>query len=194
MITTTSDRYKFIGGSEANMVYANYDTKTFKKWWAKKLSGLPEENFTNKYMSVGTILEHDILDLYESINQVKGIREKQALKGFARANTDYVINDKVSDVKATSKAFEWFINDKVPINYKRQLIHYCYVLDIKKASIIAYQVDDGLLNDPFSDLEEKYLFEIDVPITEKEITDHKKRIDFLEHCRDINIFPGRYKK
>lgn len=189
MITTKSDRYKFIGGSEANMIYANYETKTFKNWWAKKLSELPEEEFSNKSMSIGTILEHDILDLYELVNQIKGIREKQAIKGFARANTDYVLNGKVSDVKATSKAFEWFINEKVPINYKRQLIHYCYVLDLEEASIIAYQVNEKLLDFPFEQLNEDYLFEINVPITEKEILDHKKRVEFLEHCRDIKIFP-----
>lgn len=189
MITTTSDRYKFIGGSEANMIYANYETKTFKNWWAKKLSEMPEDNFTNKSMAVGTILEHDIIDLYESVNQVKGIREKQAVKGIARANTDYVIDGKVSDVKATSKAFEWFINEKVPVNYKRQLIHYLYVLGLEKSSIIAYQVNGELLDYPFNQLEEESLFEINVPISAKEIDEHKQRLDFLEHCRDINIFP-----
>lgn len=190
MITTTSDRHLFIGGSEANMIYMNYETKTFKNWWSKKLSGLPEDDFTNKYMAVGTILEHEIIDLYELVNGVKGIREKQAIKGFARANTDYLVNGKVSDVKATGKAFEWFVNEKVPINYKRQLIHYCYVLELEKASIIAYQVGDELLDYPFENLDSEKLFEISVPITQKEIEEHRKRIEFLEHCRDINIFPG----
>src|SRR5690625_7986175 len=131
MITTTSDRHLYIGGSEANMLYLNYETKTFKNWWSNKLTELPQDYFTNKAMSVGTILEHDILDLYESVNQVKGIREESKVKGIARANTDYILGDKVSDVKATSKAFEWFISGKVPINYKRQLIHYCYVCGLK---------------------------------------------------------------
>ena len=78
---------------------------------------------------------------------------------------------------------------KVPLNYKRQLIHYLYVLDLKKASIIAYQTDDELIENPFKELSEKNLFEINVPITEKEINKHKQKIEYLEHCKELNIFP-----
>src|SRR5690625_1043791 len=127
------DRSNFIGGSEANMMYMNYHTKTFQKWWERKLTGFPAESFTNRSMAVGTILESDIIDLYEEVNGVKGERDLQLVKGFARGSTDYILGDKVSDVKATSKAFEWFLNNKVPINYKRQLIHYMYVFGLKKA-------------------------------------------------------------
>ncbi|GGJ86201.1 hypothetical protein GCM10007063_05890 [Lentibacillus kapialis] len=189
MITSTNDRYKYIGGSEANMIYQNYESKTFVNWWAKKLSELPGDEFTNKSMSVGTILEHDILDLYESVYHVQGEREAQKIKGIARANTDYILGDKVSDVKATYKAFEWFLKEKVPIHYKRQLIHYVYVFELNKASIIAYQVDDETADYPFNDLDPDKLFEIDVPITKKEVTEHKQRLDYMEHCREMNIFP-----
>lgn len=189
MITITNDRHKYIGGSEANMVYMNYETATFKKWWSKKLTGLPEDFYTNKAMSVGTILEHDILDLYERVHDVKGIRDDQKIKGIARANTDYILGDKVSDVKATSKAFEWFLKESIPIHYKRQLTHYRYVYGLNRASIIAYQVDDTLLDNPFKDLDELKLFEIDVDITDQEIKEHKQRLDYLEHCKEMNIFP-----
>lgn len=189
MITTTDDRNQFIGGSEANMIYMNYHTKTFRNWWSAKLSEIPSESFSNKHMAVGTILEHDIIDLYESIHAVKGVREKQGVKGMARANTDYILNGKVSDVKATGKAFEWFISESVPIAYKRQLMHYMYVLGLTEASIIAYQVDSELLNEPFKELDKNKVFEIPVFITEKEIEDHRKRVLFLEHCKELNIFP-----
>src|SRR5699024_10170629 len=187
MITTTSDRSNYIGGSEANMIYMNYNTKTFVKWWSKKLSGLPEQEFSNKHMSVGTILEHDIVDLYERVNGVKGIRDESKVKGIARANTDYILKGRVSDVKATSKAFEWFLSGRVPINYKRQLIHYMYVFGLDEASIIAYQVDDSLLDNPFKELNENKLFEIPVKITENDILSHKNKIEYLEYCREMNI-------
>lgn len=183
------NRQNFIGGSEANTIYLNYNTKTFKKWWEHKLTGFPTRSFNNINMSVGTILESDILDLYESINQVKGKRDVQEVKGFARASTDYILNDKVSDVKATTRAFEWFINERVPIAYKRQLVHYCYVLGLKKASIIAYQVNDDTLKQPFSELDKNKLFEIPVKITKKDIQTHKNKIEYLEYCREMNIFP-----
>lgn len=189
MITTVSDRNQFIGGSEANMLYANYHTKTFQSWWASKLSEAPSDSFTNKAMSVGTILEHDIIDLYEMVHGVKGIRDAQEVKGMARANTDYILDQKVSDVKATSKAFEWFISESVPINYKRQLIHYMYICELSEASIIAYQVDADLLDAPFQPLDKDKLFEIPVVITQEEIDEHRIRIEFLEHCKEMNIFP-----
>lgn len=183
------DRESFIGGSEANMLYANYNTKTFIKWWEHKLTGLPSPKFTNINMSVGTILESEIIDLYEKKHNVKGIRDLQEIKGFARASTDYVLYNKVCDVKASNKAFEWFLNERVPINYKRQLIHYCYVFELDEASIIAYQVDDDLIKEPFSELDQNKLFEIEVPITKKDIEKHRLKVEYLEHCRDMNIFP-----
>lgn len=189
MITTVNDRYKFIGGSEANIMYMKYKTKTFQKWWATKLSELPEDQISNKSMAVGTILEHDIADLYERVNNVKGIRDKAKIKGIARANTDYILGNKISDIKATSKAFEWFVSEKIPINYKRQLTHYLYVFGLDEASIIAYLVDDETLDYPFEELSEEKLFEIPVQISEKEITFHRQLLEYLEHCRDMNIFP-----
>ncbi|WP_339165411.1 YqaJ viral recombinase family protein [Siminovitchia sp. FSL W7-1587] len=189
MIKTTDDRNQFIGGSEANMIYMNYESTSFKKWWASKLSESPSDSFSNIHMSVGTILEHDILDLYERINKVKGIRDAQKVKGIARANTDYILGNKVSDVKATKKAFEWFLKEKVPLNYKRQLIHYMYIFDLREASVIAYQVDKALMINPFDQLAPSKLFEVMVPVTTDEITVHKQKIDYLEHCKSISVFP-----
>lgn len=190
MIITTNDRYLYIGGSEANMMYLNYETKTFRNWWSRKLAQIKDDSFTNISMSIGTILEHEVLDLYESVHGVKGIREKSAVKGIARGNTDYILHDKVSDVKVTSKAVEWYLKGKVPLNYKRQLIHYMYVFDLKKASIIAYQTDEELINNPFRELTVANLFEIEVPVTKKELEIHKQKLDYLEWCRDMGIFPS----
>lgn len=189
MITETSDRHLFIGGSESNIIYLNYETKTFKEFWRGKLEGEVDSSPPNLPMAVGTILEHSVLDLYESINQVSGIREKQAIKGFARANTDYIIGNKVSDVKVTKKAMEWANKSKVPINYKRQLIHYCYVCDLTEASIIAYLSDESLQENPFQELKAENLFEIPVQITEEEIQIHHEKIQYLEWCKSLNIYP-----
>lgn len=189
MITTTTDRHLYIGGSEANNIYANYNTKTFKKWWSQKLSGFYDESYRNLAMDVGTILEHDIVDLYEAIYQVKGVRDKSKTKGIARANTDYIQGDAVKDVKATTKAFEWYLKDTVPINYRRQLLHYCYVFDLDQASIIAYQVDDDVLDDPFAELVPAKLYEIDVPIEQVQLIEHQQKLEYLAFCKDMNIFP-----
>jgi hypothetical protein len=189
MITDKSDRHLYIGGSEANMVYMGYDTKTFIAWWESKLEGYEEDAPPSIPMAVGTILEHSVIDLYESINQVTGIREKQAIKGFARANTDYIIGNKVSDVKVTKKAKEWANKGKVPINYKRQLIHYLYVCELEAASIIAYQSDESLQENPFQELKGENLYEITVEISDKEIQTHHEKIQYLEWCKSLNIYP-----
>ncbi|WP_077325717.1 hypothetical protein [Virgibacillus siamensis] len=189
MITETESRANFIGGSEANMIYMNYNTKTFREWWSNKLEGVVPETPSNLHMSVGTILEHDIIDLYESINNVTGIRDDQKIKGIARANTDYILNDCIIDVKASKKASEWFSKQRIPIHYKRQLIHYAYVYGFSKGMLIAYQVDDDLLDNPFMELSRNNLYEIPVEITEQDIQTHKTKIEFLEYCKGNNIMP-----
>jgi predicted phage-related endonuclease len=189
MITSKQDRHLYIGGSEANLIYMNFDTKTFKEFWQGKLEGFVDESPPSIPMAVGTILEHSVINLYESINQVKGERDKQYIKGFARANTDYIIGHKVSDVKVTKKALEWHTKGKVPIQYKRQLIHYLYVTGLKNASIIAYLSDESLQENPFQELKEENLFEIPVIITEEEIQTHHEKIQYLEFCRDMNVYP-----
>lgn len=189
MITNKQDRSEFIGGSEANYIYLNYHTDSFKAWWYNKLMGLEDAPFNNLNMAVGTILEHEVLDLFEQINNVQGKRDQTEVKGIARANTDYIIGNKISDVKVSKKAKQWHDKGKVPINYKRQLIHYLYVCNKEKASIIAYQCDEDLLQNPFQTLTEGHLYEIEVQITQEEINAHREKIEFLEYCKGLGIYP-----
>ena len=190
-MTVKTDRELYIGGSEANYIYLSYNSKTFQTWWAFKLAGIPREAPTNRNMEVGTILEHEILDLYEKVNNVKGKRGLSKVKGIARANTDYILNNKVIDVKASNLAFEWVLTGTIPIHYRRQLIHYCYVFELNKASILAYQVDDSLLVNPFQELDEKRMFEIDVLITLDKLEEHEARLRYLEECREKYVFPTK---
>lgn len=189
MINATHDRCKFIGGSESNMIYMGYQTKTFLNWWESKLTGIEIESPTNPAMVAGTILEHPILDLYESIHGTEGVRDNTLIKGIARANTDYLLDDKVSDVKLSKHATKWAETNKIPIQYKRQLIHYCYVHGLQKASIIAYQSNEDLIENPFQDLTEDNLYEIEVEITQSDIYKHARILDYLEFCRDLEIYP-----
>ena len=190
-MTVKTDRELYIGGSEANYIYMNYETKTFQTWWAYKLAGIPRESPTNRNMEVGTILENEILDLYEAVHGVKGKRGLSKVKGIARGNADYILQNKVIDVKASNSAFEWVLTGTIPIHYRRQLIHYCYVFELNKASILAYQVDDSLLANPFQKLDEKRMFEIDVKITLDSLKEHETRLQYLEECRKKYVFPTK---
>jgi predicted phage-related endonuclease len=189
MITETQSRANFIGGSEANNMYLNYNTKTFVEWWKTKLEGIVEDSLPNQSMAIGTILEHEVIDLYEQIYGVSGIREEQMIKGFARANTDLILDNKVSDVKVSKNAKKWADKGKVPLQYKRQLIHYLFVTGLEKASIIAYQADEVLKENPFVELSAENLYEIEVPITDAEIQEHSRIITYLEWARDMGIYP-----
>ncbi|WP_077622041.1 YqaJ viral recombinase family protein [Sediminibacillus massiliensis] len=190
MITDKQDRCHFIGGSESHYIYMNYETATFKSWWKNKLEGVNEDSFSNLSMAVGTILEHDVIALYEQINGISGEKDKQMVKGIARANTDYIHGSKVSDVKVSKQAASWHKKGKVPLKYKRQLIHYLYVCDLDKASIIAYQCDEELKENPFLPLTEDKLYEIEVEVTEEEIRKHQQLIEYLEFCRDMGVYPS----
>lgn len=92
-------------------------------------------------------------------------------------------------MKASNQAFEWLLTGTIPIHYRRQLIHYCYVFGLNKASILAYQVDDSLMVNPFQKLDEKRMFEISVKITLDSLREHEQRLNYLEKCREENKFP-----
>src|SRR5690606_39607899 len=55
--------------------------------------------------------------------------------------------------------------------------------------ILAYQVDDSLLVNPFQELDEKRMFEIDVLITLDKLEEHEARLQYLEECREKYVFP-----
>ena len=57
----SQDRSGWFGASDTKYIMGNWNTKTFKSWWAKKL-GLDTSHFTNVSMNAGTYYEHAILD------------------------------------------------------------------------------------------------------------------------------------
>ena len=55
------DRSGWFGASDTKYIMGNWNTKTFKSWWMKKL-GIDTSHFTNTAMNAGTYYEHAILD------------------------------------------------------------------------------------------------------------------------------------
>ena len=58
----SQDRSGWFGASDTKYIMGNWNTKTFKSWWLKKL-GLDTSHFTNTAMNAGTYYEHAILDV-----------------------------------------------------------------------------------------------------------------------------------
>lgn len=57
----SQDRSGWFGASDTKYIMGNWNTKTFKSWWMKKL-GIDTSHFTNTAMNAGTYYEHAILD------------------------------------------------------------------------------------------------------------------------------------
>ena len=82
MITETSDRHLYIGGSEANNIYLNYTTKTFLNWWSEKLN-IPE--FTPRLAlqlwgtEVGRVAFHDVIWILSILNKLRDTSENIVL-------------------------------------------------------------------------------------------------------------------
>lgn len=55
------DRSGWFGASDVSMIMGNWKTKTFGKWWLKKL-GLDQGHFTTTAMNAGTYFEHAVLE------------------------------------------------------------------------------------------------------------------------------------
>ena len=58
----SQDRSGWFGASDVKYIMGNWNTKTFKSWWMKKL-GIDTSHFTNTAMNAGTYYEHAILDV-----------------------------------------------------------------------------------------------------------------------------------
>lgn len=54
------DRSKWFGASDTYSIMGNWETKTFRNWWAAKL-GIRTSNYATVAMNAGTYYEHAIL-------------------------------------------------------------------------------------------------------------------------------------
>ena len=99
---SSQDRSGYFGASDTDMVLAtNYNTKTFKQWWAVKL-GEQESAFKgSKYTEAGNNYEHSIL---LTVNEEMNLDRQIIIeKNLLRVNYDGDFNGTLYEVK-THKA------------------------------------------------------------------------------------------
>ena len=89
---SNKDRSGYIGASDTKFVIGNWSTKTFEKWWMKKI-GIETKSFSNKYTSAGNNFEHKIIDALDIPNIEK---DKQIIKGRLRVNLDANTKEKIA--------------------------------------------------------------------------------------------------
>lgn len=179
------DRSGFIGASDTKYVIGNWNTKTFEKWWLKKI-GISTEHFSNKFTSAGTNFEHKIIDALGIENIEK---DKQIIKGRLRVNLDANTTKKIHEIKTYQ--YEKGFDLSKHKDYINQVQVQMYASEIYEAEIDAY----GLLEEDY----DNYFNEIDI----KRLSKHDIRYDnlwiqetylpkerYLEECLINGKFPN----
>lgn len=95
----SKDRSGWIGASDTHMVMANWNTPSWRKWWAVKL-GLATNDFTTDAMAAGTHWEGRILD---HLGIKKRDRQIKMRHLRLRVNLDGETKNTIHEVKTTGK-------------------------------------------------------------------------------------------
>lgn len=117
----------------------SWDTQTFRNWWAVKL-GVYDNNFTNRAMETGTLLEIPIIrKINETIRPRIRIGKRPAYRRRfrVRVNYDGLRPKEIVEIKTASKPFT-----KVPRNYWMQCQVLMWVRRANKATLYVYQPND----------------------------------------------------
>lgn len=180
------DRSGFIGASDTKFVIGNWNTKTFEKWWLKKI-GIDTSNFSNKYTLAGTHFEHKIID---SLNKKNIEKDKQIIKGRLRVNLDANTSRCIYEIK-TYRYLTGFEIEKHQ-DYIDQVQVQMYASGIHKAKIVAYGLEEKDYDNYFSEIKKDRISIFDIPYNEKWIEEvYLPRFKILEECLEKGIFPKK---
>ena len=180
------DRSGFIGASDTKFVIGNWNTKTFEKWWLKKI-GIDTSNFSNKYTLAGTHFEHKIID---SLNKKNIEKDKQIIKGRLRVNLDANTSRCIYEIK-TYRYSTGFEIEKHQ-DYIDQVQVQMYASGIHKAKIVAYGLEEKDYDNYFSEIKKDRISIFDIPYNEKWIEEvYLPRFKILEECLEKGIFPKK---
>lgn len=185
---SSQDRSGYIGASDTKYVIGNWKTKSFEKWWLKKI-GIDTSNFTNKYMLAGTNYEHKIIDALEIKNIEK---DKQFIKGKLRVNLDGNTKDCIYEIKTfqLEKGFE-IENHK---DYINQVQVQMYCSGIHKAEIDAYGLIEKDYDNYFNEIDNQRILRFQIKYDENWVNEeYLPNLKILEECLNKGIFPRKEK-
>lgn len=178
------DRSGYIGASDTKYVIGNWKTKTFEKWWLKKI-GIDTTNFNNKYTSAGNNFEHKIIDAL-GIEDIE--KDKQIIKGRIRVNLDANTKDKIHEVK--TYVYENGFDLKRHKDYVNQVQVQMYVSEIHQAEIDAYGLLGEDYDNYFNEIDKDRLSVHEIEYDEKWINEvYLPRATYLEKCLIEGKFP-----
>ena len=181
----TKDRSEYIGASDTKYVIGNWETKTFEKWWLKKL-GIDTSSYDNKFTLAGTHFEHKIIDALEIENIQK---DKQFIKGRLRVNLDANTDECIYEIK-TYQLYKGF-DIKKHHDYINQVQVQMYCSGIHKAKIVAYGLEEKDYDNYFNNIEKKRILVFNIKYNQKWIKDeYLPNFKILEEC----LVKGKYPK
>lgn len=180
------DRSGWFGASDTAMIMGNWETKSFAKWWLVKC-GVSKQNVTTLAMTVGTHLEHRILDY---IGCEKRDRQVKIRRYRLRVNYDGEDRTKISEVKTHSAA-----KFRVSKAYWQQ----CQVEMFaskrwwnkrKRCRIVAYQTTEADYNNFFLPIDGERLSFHPIEYDAKWIkTQYLPRLKYLAKCLRAKKWP-----
>lgn len=181
----SKDRSGYIGASDTKFVIGNWKTKTFEKWWLKKI-GIDTSHIDNKYTMAGTNYEHKIIDALGIPNIEK---DKQIIKGRLRVNLDANTEEKIHEIKTYNYEKGFDINKHK--DYINQVQVQMYASDIYKAEIDAYGLIDEDYDNYFNEIDKDRLSVHEIKYNEEWINnEYLPRFKYLEECLESGIFPN----
>ena len=93
------DRTGTIGASDTRYVMMNWETKTFRDWFAKKLGIIPYSEYQNIYMQTGTMLEEHIVNTLNKREGLEIYKPEPIIKGRLVVNLDGMYKDVIYEIK-----------------------------------------------------------------------------------------------
>lgn len=201
MVEGGFNRSRYIGGSDANMIYMDYGGKTFRMWWAEKLTGIRRYVLDNIHLRAGTVLESEIADELGIPLDARGIRVTPKKGEIAGVNTDALETmwrdgkecKILHEIKTAlyDSLFKWLhAKDGVSINYRRQCLHGMYVTGAELALVHVLPMTIEEKENPFlcRILAEK-IHTFRYTRDDFDFVEHGARLDYLTHCFNEHLTP-----
>lgn len=172
------DRSGWFGASDIRYIVGNRNTKSFEKWWLKKL-GLDTSTFTNEAMEAGTNFEHPILEFINSPEMDKQILIPKLL---LRVNLDGNSNSEIFEVKT----YRFKSGFKLHNYYVQQVNIQMFAWKLKfgfipKANIVSYGLTERDYKNYFNTICEERLSFYPIEYNEKFIEE-----EFLPNIHDLS--------
>lgn len=181
----SQDRSGWFGASDTRFVMGNWQTETFRKWFAEKL-GLLRNGVHTRAMSAGTYWEHRIAaGIDEKLTLDRQVKNK---KYRLRVNLDAETKTTIFEIKTRGASWK-----KIPQHYIEQVQVQMWATGKRKAFIVAYTLEAEDYINYFRPLDKSRLEFYEINYDENFIKRYKARLKVLAgYLRKGKLPEGQY--